>query len=240
MLSTDEFAAWSKNVVLYLHNTSRVDDEPYPDLLRQKGGRAYPTVSFLDADGELVTQVGHVTPLEQLETALDRLRQWRRLTAAVAAGGGDQAKDLFVVELELGMLQFDEASERHRAFTFDADELATVTQRLTNLEVRSLLQPGTDAAVAGARFVALYRDARIPDSRDERAFWSATFASAVANKDTALFAELLEDLEGRKRDDPTMARTLERWTQQLEQLRADADASPAPASAATRGSTKTP
>ena len=72
MLSTEEFATWSKKVVLFLHNTSRCDDEPYPNLLKEKGGNGFPTMSYLAADGRLMTQVGHITPVEQLDGALRR------------------------------------------------------------------------------------------------------------------------------------------------------------------------
>ena len=53
MLSTEEFAKWSDKVVLFLHNTSRVDSEPYPNLLYEMGGIGFPTVSYLDAEGRL-------------------------------------------------------------------------------------------------------------------------------------------------------------------------------------------
>ena len=51
MLSHESFPAFANDFVLFMHNTSWVDDEPYPNLLREKGGNGWPTSAFLAADG---------------------------------------------------------------------------------------------------------------------------------------------------------------------------------------------
>ncbi len=57
MLSHESFPAFANDFVLFMHNTSWVDDEPYPNLLREKGGNGWPTSAFQAADGSLLTQV---------------------------------------------------------------------------------------------------------------------------------------------------------------------------------------
>ncbi|MGH7152014.1 MAG: hypothetical protein ACREIU_15020, partial [Planctomycetota bacterium] len=43
-------------MVLFLHNTSRLKEEPYPELLREKGGRGFPYLVFLDSDGGVIAR----------------------------------------------------------------------------------------------------------------------------------------------------------------------------------------
>ena len=126
MLSTPAFAEWSKKVVLMLHDTSWVDGEPYPDLLYQTGGIGYPTVSFLDADGVPLEQVGNVVTLQQCETAFAALQHWQELRAAVDRGGASSAqqKELFLLELQLGNRPYAEMLQRRDALQLSADESA--------------------------------------------------------------------------------------------------------------------
>ncbi len=60
-LSDASFPEFAENVVLFLHNTSRVKGEPYPTLLKDNGGTGFPTLWFLDADGKVITKQGERT-----------------------------------------------------------------------------------------------------------------------------------------------------------------------------------
>lgn len=53
-LSSVEFKEFGKKVVLFCHITSHVPGDPYPELLREKGGRGFPTFYFLDPTGKVV------------------------------------------------------------------------------------------------------------------------------------------------------------------------------------------
>ena len=39
-----------------MHNTSRVDDEPYPQLLQEKGFGGFPSLCFMDAGGNVLVR----------------------------------------------------------------------------------------------------------------------------------------------------------------------------------------
>jgi hypothetical protein len=167
VLSTQEFAAWSKKVVLFLHNTSRCDDEPYAELLFQRGGNGFPTVSYLDADGNLLKQVGHVTPVEELEAAHGTLMGWKELRRQVGAGAdAGKQKELFLLELGMGNRPFAEMSERRAKVTLDEGEAAAVAQQLVNLEFTEILRatPRSQPEVGGAAFLAMFRAGRLPTS----------------------------------------------------------------------------
>jgi len=51
-----DFKEFGKKVILFLHVTSRAAGEPYPDLLKEKGGRGFPTFKFLDAKGNVIVE----------------------------------------------------------------------------------------------------------------------------------------------------------------------------------------
>lgn len=229
MLSTDEFATWSRKVVLFLHNTSRVDDEPYPTLLREKGGNGFPTVSYLDHEGNLLKQVGHVTPVEQLEAAFQELQVWQRLRAEVEAatrGGGsagaDQEKRLFLLELAMGNRPYAEMVARRDRLTLSAEEAAAVPQLLTNLQFQEILRgtPREQAGTAGGQFLAMFRAGRIPTSSQDTTFWQYMFTHAVEQKDVPLFEELLAFVKKEKADDARLQRYLPQIEQQLARLKA--------------------
>jgi hypothetical protein len=57
-LSDPAFPEFAKTVVLFLHNTSHVDDEPYPTLLREKGFTGFPSLCFMDAEGRVLAKQG--------------------------------------------------------------------------------------------------------------------------------------------------------------------------------------
>lgn len=224
MLSTDEFAEWSKKVVLFLHNTSRVDDEPYPNLLFEKGGIGFPTMSYLDADGNLLKQVGHVTPVEELESAWQDLQKWRALRAEVEAkkGGEQKELELFRLELQMGNRPYAEMAARRAKLDVAAGEAAAVDQQLTNLEFGEILRgtPRDQQHVGGEKFLAMYRDKRIPNTSTETSFWQYLFAFAAKREDIALFKELLAHVKEHKAGDKRLERYLGQLEQQLEQLEA--------------------
>lgn len=224
MLSTQEFAEWSKQVVLGLHVTSRVDGEQYPSLLLQTGGIGFPTVSFLDADLRLLQQVGNVVTLDQCERALAELRRWQALRAEVEAGGAGAAKEkeLFLLELRMGNRPFAEMTKRKETLTLTPGELTAATQALIDLEFQEILRatPRDQQAAAGARFLQMFRQGRIPAASNATAFWQYQFAHATEAKDVPLFEELLGWLREHKQDDPRLVRYMKLLEQQLEQLRA--------------------
>ena len=224
MLSTSEFAEWSKKVVLFLHNTSKVDGEPYPNLLYAMGGIGFPTVSYVDADGRLLKQVGHVTPVEELEAAFQELMAWQQLRREVAKGdaGAAKEKELFLLELKMGNRPFAEMVQRRDRLSLDADEKAATEQSLVDLEFTEILRatPRDQQPVGGAKFLAMYRAGRIPATSTETSFWQYLFAHLAEQKDAARFRFVLADLRKRKAGDPRLERYLQTLEEQLRQLEA--------------------
>src|SRR5688572_20835245 len=98
-LSDTEFAQLAKEVVLFLHNTSKVEGEPYPKLPKEKGVRI-PSVCFMDADGNVLTKGGR-----SVKAFVETHAQTKRLLALRAKG--DERKEAEQKELFLLELRFD-------------------------------------------------------------------------------------------------------------------------------------
>ena len=68
-LSEDAFPEFAKSVVPFAHVTSRVDSDPYQDLLQQKGGCGFPMGPFA-----LLDLVGLDTSVAILDALYDEFR----------------------------------------------------------------------------------------------------------------------------------------------------------------------
>lgn len=92
LLASDEFVQWSKQVTLCIHVTSRIPDLKGDNLLYEFGGNGFPTLSLIDASGNLLQQLGGgEVQLDGLTRAWQKLQTWQALRAAVVAGKSDQS-----------------------------------------------------------------------------------------------------------------------------------------------------
>lgn len=224
MLSTDAFQSWSKKVVLVLHNTSRCDDEPYPNLLREMGGSGFPTMSYLDADGHLLQQLAFPTTLETCEQAWKELQVWKAMRAEVEAGTADAIKQvqLFVLELKMGNRPYAEMRQRRDALQINDAARKETEQPLIDLQFTEILRatPREQMAAAGAKFLAMFRQQQIPSSTKETPFWQAIFAHATEQQDVELFEEVMGFLRTNRGSDARLQRYLKMLEVQLDDLKA--------------------
>lgn len=221
MLSTEEFAKFAEQVVLFLHNTSRVDDEPYPDLLFEKGGNGWPTMSFLDADGRLLHQVAGLSSrgLGALQKGLEDLRAWQALRTRL---GSSDSRELFLLEMQLGMLSFVDADARyHKLEGLDDEQRADLEQKLINLEFTDVLKEHSadNEPASGARCLAMFERDRLPTSAQVTSFWQFILAHAAAKEDTELFARVVARAKQAMAGDPRLDRYMGRVERQLQELR---------------------
>jgi hypothetical protein len=222
VFATAEFRAFASQVVLFLHVSSALPDEPRPDLLAEVGGNQFPTVAYLAADGRPLQVVGHVTPLVQLATTLAELRAWQALRREVEAGAGLEAqRTLCRRELQMQYGSFAELAERVRRLEFPPAEQPALQQQLIDLQFVELLRQTKPAAMAagGALFLPMFRAGRLPRAKAETTFWQYLFAYAAAQRDVDLFAELLASVQRHKAGDPRLARYVGALEQQLAALR---------------------
>ena len=72
LFSSLDLATFGADVVLFCHVTTRIEGDPHQELLQQKGGRGFPTLKFLDAEGE-VLGAPQGRSVESLRAALEAI-----------------------------------------------------------------------------------------------------------------------------------------------------------------------
>jgi len=224
VLSTEEFKKFADKVVLFLHNTSNVEDEPYPNLLREKGANGYPTVSFMAHPGRVLTQQpSKKLKLPEIQATFVRLEEWRKLKAS---GDPKLGKRLFVVEMEFGLLAYNEAKAAFAKVgdQLSADEKKKIGETMVELEFLSILKTIDIAkkatlVSAGKKFVAMIDSDRIPQGQQKTTFWQGALTYAGSKDDVDLFEKIMNRAKKELAGDFRVKRYLERVEAQLERMR---------------------
>lgn len=217
MLSSPEFQAFAKSVVLFVHVTSHVEGEQHPNLLREKGFVSFPSLCFLDADGKVTVRAPQrdVASLSAVRARLGELAELRDLAAE---GDEDAARKLFLCEIELDMLTAAQIHERRKKFELDEEETARVEQALVDLEVRAMRAKSRElgADAVGKRLADMAREGRLPSPDSAQFFWQMTLNWCAKNGDAELAQRAFDELD--KLKGPPQMR--ERNRQLLEQAKA--------------------
>ena len=220
VLATPEFAAVAKDVVPFVHITTHLEGRDGDDLLQRCGGNAWPTVAFLDDKGALLCSVPTPPTLAGITAAETQVQRWQQLRAAVASGQEGEQKALFLLELGMGNRPYAEMQQRLAPLRFEAAERAGIEQQLINLQFVDILRHTAldKLGEAGGKFVAMYRQHRIPDSGQVTSFWQYAFTYAALQGDAALYAEMLATVKQQKSKDPRLLRYLPALEATLAQL----------------------
>jgi len=100
-----------KRVILFASIATRIADRKHDDLLRQKNGRGYPTLTMMDAKGEILTRDidRNIAGVEKaVQSVLDHVRLAKRINA----GEKGLDVDMLLVELRLRRLSVTQARQR--------------------------------------------------------------------------------------------------------------------------------
>jgi hypothetical protein len=198
-----------------------VDGEPYPTLLQDKGFRGFPSLCFMDADGNVLTQPQARTVASYREThastkAMSALRQ-----------KGDKAtpaeqRELFLAELKLGLVKAADIQARaDKVKLTDADK-ALVAGKLVDAEIGEVM---ANARAAGPEktaeaLVAIHKSGRKPSADVSPSYWVQLLTHAAKQKDGALADEAYAALEAKLGKEKNAERMFTNW----KKLRDDAHA----------------
>jgi len=187
-LSDPGFSEFAKKVVLFCHVTTQVETDKYQSLLKEKGGRGFPTLLFLDADGNVLAQQGERTVAGFERTAA--LLQGLEATRKKADAGDASAKvDLLLAEMKLGGVKTrDQASSRLVGLQPDAGQKKELDSFFTEWEVEELMAERPPVDEVAQKFAAMWREGRVPEGRNARYFWNTLLTWADKKGD----AEILE------------------------------------------------
>lgn len=189
--------------MLFLHVTSRVQGEKYPRLLSAKGGRGFPYLVYMDAEGKVAAKVNDrsVKGFSELGASL---RKYAELMKKQAGGDKTVAKDIWSMKIKLG--KFTTAQAARDALKAieglsDGDKQA-MEQQLTDLDIADVLKTVGRGDRAGqlavaTKFAGWAKAGRVPTSgsRVFFPFWQACLGHAEQNKDVELFEKGLNVLK---------------------------------------------
>ena len=209
LLSTPEFAEFAKQIVLFLHVTTHVDGDRDPDLLREKGGRGFPTLAFLDASGALAAMhVGEPTVAALGATLREAESFAKGVIRPASAGDKDAQRKLFVTDVERGSITLEAAQALRQAIDLDAASAARVDQGMANVEFRTVLtgvRGQKDLPKAKTLLLAMLDAGRLPTGGDSAQFWGFLMTAAELDQDPKLGKRVLLGIEKQGAAAPVMA-----------------------------------
>lgn len=208
--------------MLFLHNTSRVEDEPYPTLLQDKGFGGFPSLAFMDADGNVIAKQGERT-VDGFQKTHAKVKALMDLRQTVARGSDEKLqKKLLMAELDLNLLSADEIKQRVAAIkNLTNEERATVDRKLVDAEVRDLQQKSRELGMEKvAEAVAdIAKAGRRPSDDVAVQFWVLTLRHAENTTDGKLGEEAFGHLEKLAENDRRYARSLDAWRKMLDKAK---------------------
>lgn len=202
----------------FLHVTTRIEGAAHDGLLKDKGGRGFPTLMFLDAEGNILAQQGDRS-VAGFEATLASLQRWRDLKQRADKGDKGVEVDLLLVELQLGKVKFADGKARAaRIPMLTGEQKAQLDQLLLDAEVGELLE-ADDEGAAKTRLAEIAASGRQPSKEHRTGFWYALSQHAEAQKDLALFEKAYEGLKAELADEPRAAKFLEDLGKKLEEMK---------------------
>ncbi|MBL8754610.1 MAG: hypothetical protein JNK15_15000 [Planctomycetes bacterium] len=208
--------------MLFLHNTSRVEDEPYPTLLQDKGFRGFPSICFMDAEGNVLAKPGR-----SVQAFRDGLASTKSLV--VLRQKGDKAtpaeqKELFLAELKLDLVAVADIQARADKLTLTDAEKGMVASKIVDGEIMAVMQKGRELGQDEMlkQLADMAKGGKTPSDAVAPNFWPAVLNWASKAKDAALAQKAFDALEKRFANDknPNLDRAKKSWAKLLEDAKA--------------------
>lgn len=200
-----KFLEFAKGLVLFCHVSSMVADEPYPDLLPQKGGNAFPYFVVMDARGNVLAPHQGAPTTEGFGRTVTAARemeaQLAELTAQAGKGDAAAAVALFEQQLALNHLTAAAAKERFKTLkNVDPARKVKFTALIAKGEVTELIGKVTEDPKSqyecGKAFAQMLKEERIPPEGQEQLwFWYLLSVAAEQDQDAALLSRAVTGIK---------------------------------------------
>jgi hypothetical protein len=188
LLTTPEFTTFTEKVIPYLHVTTRIEGRANEGLLGEKGGTGFPTLMFLDAEGEILGKPSGRS-VEAFDKTLGALMAISDLEKRIAAGEKNLKDDLFMAQLAMGQYKTAaEIEEKAKSFKkLTKEQKATIAKAVVGKKVEAAMnsmERGPDAQIkVGKKFKAIYDGGIYPEGDMEGPFWGFLMEYAESEKD---------------------------------------------------------
>ena len=199
---TEDFAKLAERHVLYCHITSQAQGEKHQGLLAQKGGQGWPSVFFLDPDGNVLARHSGPLTVEGFDATGAKPRAFLDLKVKAEKGDARAKIEFVLARLELGQLKPGEAEDKIRETggSPSAEQEKRLGELVANAEVEAILRPvkSEEAKNAAAKKCYERRKAGKPAPTVEPwqgAYWNLVLEVAETAKDVEVFEESLKILK---------------------------------------------
>lgn len=180
---------WSrKNVIAFVHITSRVADRPHDELLFDVEGTGTPYFCFLDADGNVIARLDENDDLAAFEAGRKDILRWRELLAKAKAGDKAAAIDAEILACLLGQQDYYDLEEKLEGFEpseAQAKQMRGLEAEVTIAESRQMLRQSRDKETregVAEDFEMLLEEDKVPLREASRMFFWATLGQYAADK----------------------------------------------------------
>lgn len=192
--SSPEFLKFAAEAVLFVHNTSNVPNEPYPNLLAEKGLEVCSGTCIMDQEGRVLAK-----PMGSVAAFVTAHEQCKRVVALRAKGNersSVEAKELFFAELALDLVADDAVAARAASLALDPGEREKVARKLTDIEVLGLFRRVHELGpeTLAARLAAMAKARRMPGEGTFEAFWVQVLMHSAKAKDGDLGKQAFDQL----------------------------------------------
>jgi hypothetical protein len=234
VLSTDDFATFAGEYVMFAHVTTRIEGREHDGLLSERGFGGFPSLAAMDAEGGLIARLSgdrDVSGFRGMMADAERLLEIRARTDR------SLEDEVWLLEREIELGTLDAASARARAEALeglDEAQRASIEGRLTDLEIKEALGKPTSqeeydelARKASVTFAAMWAAGREPTSDEAyQPFFILILDHAEAQRDAELFERALARLRERFGDSSRTAAFFKAADERLAALRAGASVRP--------------
>lgn len=181
---------------MFLHITSQVKDDKDQKLLSEKGGRGFPYLVFLDADGNVVAkQPGNQRTVPAFVETGKKAQAFLDLRAKADRGDKAAQYEYLLAQCELGHLDLAAAKKRIAELKdLTKDQQAKLDGLLVDLEAAEIGKTITNDkktwVEAGKKYAEMKKSGRIPQKEENILnFHVCIMEYAEGQKDATLFEE---------------------------------------------------
>jgi hypothetical protein len=148
VLSKDGIEDFTSKVIPFLHLTTKIPGKKDDDLLLKRGRGGFPTLEFMDADGNTITAL-HYTKrsLEGFHESLANAERLLKLTAA-AKDDPKAARELLLLQMEMKTVRFAQAVERAKGLEFSPEQRLAYETALVETISRLGLEKAKEAVAS--------------------------------------------------------------------------------------------
>lgn len=228
-LSDQEFPAFAKEVIPFLHVTTKIEGHPYDGLLREKGFGGFPSLAFMDANGNVIANQGDRSVKGFRETHAS-VKAFQDLQARVAKGEKGLEFELFVAEWNLGTLDYDKAKARVEGMSKLNEEQRKQAKQIVQdaevIQVANGVRDETAADAAGKRFHEMFAAGYRPGPRAEARFWGMLANWADKNEKVDSLEQAVAWMSKTYAGNERMAERLKALNARVAELKAKAGVKP--------------